>query len=200
MVHLYTNDLTRWPQQSNIMAMRHLATQSCWPRLSCHLISSNLMSWHCNQSIHFIYDPILRRHITTQAFIGNVPCVCLCKCTNMYNIHHIIITINPHQAYIIISTQHFDIYIIHHNVTKQGSLIAASESLAVAIAKFAVATNLSIKESSTRVYSLQREPISLQRVLSVSTNQSTILTRACSLQWESISLQWVLTVLTNHRI
>ena len=114
------------------MALRHLATQLCWPRLSCHPISSNPTSWRCNQSIHFIYDPVLRCHITAQAFIGNVPCVCLCKCTNVYNIHHIIITISTHQAYIIISTQHFNIYLILHNVTKQWPLAAASELLAAA--------------------------------------------------------------------
>ena len=102
-----------------------MATRPCWPCLSWHPTSSNPTFWLCNQSIHFTYDPILQHHITAQAFIGNVPCVCLCKCTNMYNIHHIIITISAHQAYIIISTQHFNIYILHHNVTKQWPLAAA---------------------------------------------------------------------------
>ena len=114
MVHLDTNDSTHWPQQSNITFLHHLATQPCWPRLSCHPISSNPTSWRCNQSIHFTYDPILRRYITAHAFIGNVPCVYFCKRTNLYNIYHIIITISAHEAYIIILIEHFNIYIIHH--------------------------------------------------------------------------------------
>ena len=118
MVHLDTNDSTRWLQQSNIMALRHLATQLWWSHLSCHPISSNSTSWCCNQSIHFTYDLVLLHYITTQASIGNVSCVCLCKCNNVYNIHPIVITISPHQAYINISRQQFNIYIIHHIVTR----------------------------------------------------------------------------------
>ena len=98
----------------------------------------------------------------------------------MYSIHHHVITINPHQAYINISTQQFNIYIIHHFVTRQWPLAEASESIAeaifmltVATSKLAVATNLNIEGSSIRAYLLQRGTISLQWVLLVSTSQST---------------------------
>ena len=92
--------------------------QPCWPRLSCHPISSNPTSWCCNQSIQLEYDPVPRRLITIQALIGNVTCVCLCRCTNMYIIHQIVITVNSHQAYIIVLTQYLNIYITHQNITK----------------------------------------------------------------------------------
>ena len=72
----------------------------------------------------------------------------------MYNIHPIVITINPHQVYINISTQQFNIYITHHIVTRQRPLTAANDSLATAIfmlavatAKLVVATNLNIEGS-----------------------------------------------------
>ena len=155
------------------MALHHLATQPGWPYLSCHPISSNTTSWYCNQSMQFIYDVVLRHHIIVQAFIGNVSCVCLCRCTNMYIIHHIVTTINPHQAHINISTRQFNIYIIHHIITRQWPFSTASESLTTANFMPAVATNLNIEESTIWAYSLQRGPISLQRVLPVLIGQST---------------------------
>ena len=69
---------------------------------------------------------------TFQALTGNVLCVCLCRCTNMYIIHQIVIIINSHQAYIIRPTQYLDIYITHHNITKQWPIIAERKSLAAA--------------------------------------------------------------------
>ena len=65
-------------------------TQLCWPRLSCHLISSNPTLWCCNQSIQFAYDLVPRCYIIIQALIDNVKYVCLCKCTNMYINHQIV--------------------------------------------------------------------------------------------------------------
>ena len=53
------------------------------------------------------------------------------------------------------------------------SLAAANFKLAVVTAKLAAVTGLNIKKSLTLAYSLQRDPISLQRVLHVSTSQST---------------------------
>ena len=121
--------------------------QLCWPHLWCHPISSNSTSWRCKQSIHFTYDPVLQHHITIQALTGNVACVYLYRCTNMYNIHCIVITNNPYQAYIDILTQQIIKYIMHHTVTRQWPLAVASEILAVA-------TSLNIKESTIRAYSL----------------------------------------------
>ena len=37
------------------MTLLYLATHPCWPRLSCHPISSSPKSWHYNQSTHLIY-------------------------------------------------------------------------------------------------------------------------------------------------
>ena len=162
------------------MALHHLATQSCWPRLSCHSISSNPTSCRCNQSIQFTYDPKLRHHIIGQAFISNVACVWLCKCTNMktYITSSQLLILTKH----ILTYQHNNSTFTSYITLSQGSdhslqrihiSLQWNYMLAVARAKLAAATYLNIEKSSTRAYSLQWEPILLQWVLSVSTNQST---------------------------
>ena len=119
------------------------------------IIFSNPISWRCLHSSYF-------------------------RCTNVYNIYHVVITISAHQAYTIISTQQFNItsYITisqgsDHSLRRMKCSLQRSCMLAVATTKFAIVKNLNIEESSTRAYLLQRSPILLQWVLSISTNQNT---------------------------
>ena len=95
-------------------------------------ISGNLLSWCHNRPILLAYDPIPRRHISIQALIGNVLYVCLCKCTITYITHQFIITINSHQAYLIILTQHLINYTTRLKVSRQWPLAAVKYNLATA--------------------------------------------------------------------
>ena len=134
-------------------------TQLCWPRLSCHLISTI----HISGLVHIdTYDPTRNRanivcratqslamhhhgiatNQSFQALIGNVSCVCLCRCDNMYINHQLIKSINSHQAYIIIPAQHLSNYITHLKVTRQWPLAVTRKKLAVATSKLAVAINI----------------------------------------------------------
>ena len=115
-------------------AYRHIRPnmQPFWPCLSCHLISENPVSWRCNQSIQFAYDPALQRHTAIQALIGNVSYVCLCKYTNMNINNQIIKTINSQQTYIIMSKQHLNNQIARQIVTKQWPFTTVKNSLTAA--------------------------------------------------------------------
>ena len=84
MVHINTFDPTHWPRQSNIMAL------ILWLHNSVDVIC------HATQQ-HGTYDPVPWNHIAIQALIGDVTCVCLCKCTNMYVNHQIVKTSNSHK-------------------------------------------------------------------------------------------------------
>ena len=116
-VHKDTSDPISQPQQPIFMALRYLATRPCWPRLSYDPIPGHPPLWRCNKWI------ISGSH-------WQCPCVCLCRCTNIYISHQFIITINSHQAYIIILTQHFNNYITRLKVTRQWPLAAARNNLA----------------------------------------------------------------------
>ena len=124
-------------------------TQPCWPRLSCHPISTIHISGlvhtdtsdptrnradlvcYATQSLATHYHGVATNQ-SFKALIGNVLCVCLCQCINMYIIYSIITSTNSRQAYIIILTQHFNNYITFQNVTRQWPLAEVKYKLIAA--------------------------------------------------------------------
>ena len=132
--HIWPNTLASATQYHGIAS---LSLQQCWRRLSC-----NLTTWHCNRSILFAYDPVSRHHITIQTLIGNVTCVCLCKCTNMY--------INPQLSKLAIL--HKDTFLYSHII-----------SIIILHIKTSQCSDLPLRRET---YSLQQQTSSLQRQVS----------------------------------
>ena len=121
-------------------AYRHIRPNTSTP--ATHFMALRRLGPNCAGLVYNATQSLATQHLgvstnqsihnTFQALTSNVSCVCLCRCTNMYIIHQIVITINSHQAYIIIPTQHLNIYIIHQTITKKWPLTVARKSLATA--------------------------------------------------------------------